>query len=91
MSEGVRMAVGSSQRGRTLLTEQEVADVFRVTSRTVRRWATAGTLEAIRVGGVTRYRADAVTALVGPINDQEPAANGPLGKTGDGTAHASAG
>lgn len=55
-----------------MLTEREVADLFRVTRRTVQRWAAAGTLEAIRVGGITRYRTHDVEALLGPLNDDAP-------------------
>ena len=48
-----------------VLTELEVARVLRVSGRTVRRWAAAGTLDAIKVGGVRRYRVDQVVALIG--------------------------
>jgi excisionase family DNA binding protein len=63
-----------------LMTEREVADLFRVHTRTVRRWSVAGKLDAIRVGGVTRYSADSIADLISPHNDERPAVNGPLGK-----------
>ena len=54
-----------------VLTEPEVARVLRVSDRTVRRWAAAGTLNAIKVGGVRRYRVDQVVALIDPPSDNE--------------------
>ena len=45
------------------MTEAEVAAIFRVTPRTVRRWATQGYLTPVRVGGITRYRAAQVAGL----------------------------
>ena len=69
-----------------LMTEREVADLFRVHTRTVRRWSVAGKLDAIRVGGVTRYSADEIADLITPHNDERPAANGPLGKDARGGA-----
>jgi len=47
----------------SLMTEAEVAAIFRVTPRTVRRWATQGYLTPVRVGGITRYRAAQVAGL----------------------------
>ena len=44
---------------RTYVTPEEVARRFRVTPRTVRRWVTAGELEAIRVGRQWRIPVDA--------------------------------
>lgn len=44
-----------------LLTAAEVAALFRVTPKTVRRWARAGKLAAVRtLGGHRRYRASDV-------------------------------
>ena len=68
-----------------LLTEREVADVFRVTPRTIRRWAAGGTLDAIRVHGTTRYRADDVAALIDPSTSETRTTNAGLAK-GDGRA-----
>jgi excisionase family DNA binding protein len=52
-----------------LLTEGEVARLFAVSPRTVRRWATAGELRAIRIGGVTRYRQDEILSVIGPMSE----------------------
>lgn len=49
-----------------LLTEPEVADVFGVSLRTVRRWGLVGVLERVKVGGVIRYRASDVDRLAAP-------------------------
>lgn len=59
-------------RSATLLTEREVAGVLRVSGRTVRRWACTGTLHAIEIGGVRRYRAADIAALINPENDARP-------------------
>lgn len=48
-----------------LLTPGEVAAMFRVTGKTVTRWATAGQLTSIRTpGGHRRYRDAEVQALL---------------------------
>jgi excisionase family DNA binding protein len=47
-----------------LLTAGEVAAIFQVTDRTVWRWANDGCIHRIRVGGVTRFTAESVTALI---------------------------
>jgi excisionase family DNA binding protein len=47
--------------GEGLLTEAEVAELLRVSERTVRRWRAAGTgPSAVRVGKAVRYRRRAV-------------------------------
>jgi excisionase family DNA binding protein len=46
-----------------LLTVDEVAAVFKVTRRTVWRWADAGHLERIRFGRLTRYRREDIERL----------------------------
>lgn len=71
-------ALSPIDRTQVLLTEREVADALRVSPRTVRRWAAAGTLPAIEVGGVRRYRADFIRALL------EPTSLAPAGNRGDG-------
>jgi len=53
-------------RPHPLLTEREVAGVLRVSGRTVRRWASSGILPVIQIGGVRRYSADHIEALIGP-------------------------
>ena len=48
-----------------LMTAAEVASVFRVSVRTVRRWESVGQLTAVRTpSGRCRYRIDEVRALV---------------------------
>jgi excisionase family DNA binding protein len=59
-----------------LLTEAEVAQVLRVSSRTIRRWAACGTVPAVQIGGVRRFRLRDVAALIDPSTDLEPAGNG---------------
>ena len=77
------MSTALSPPDRRLLTEREVADIFTVSPRTVRRWATAGELTAIRIGGVTRYREAEVLNVIAPINEEgprgqrDPSANSP--------------
>ena len=77
------MAATSSPIDKTsLLTEREVAALFRVTPRTVRRWASVGTLDAIRVHGVTRYHAHDVARLIDPsITSEAPAGDQGFAKT----------
>ncbi len=57
-----------------LLTVTEVAHRFRVNPVTVYRWERDGTLEGIRVGGVVRFRAADIDAILNPLPDPEPAA-----------------
>lgn len=48
-----------------LLTPQEVAKLFRVSSKTVVRWSDEGKLESVRtLGNHRRYRRDVVMALL---------------------------
>ena len=62
---------------RQLLTQAEVAELFAVTPRIVRRWASAGELTPIRIGGVTRYRDDEVLSVSNPTTrNGAPAGNG---------------
>jgi excisionase family DNA binding protein len=50
-----------------LLTPAEAAARLGVTTKTVRRWAEAGLIEAVRLpSGQLRYPADAVTAAAQP-------------------------
>ena len=55
-----------SSSAHPLLTEREVAAMFQVTPRTVRRWAHAGELPCVRLGGVTRYPLLGIEALIRP-------------------------
>jgi excisionase family DNA binding protein len=70
-----------------LLTTREAAELLRVDPRTVERWTIEGRLRRVRLGERTvRYRADDLAELIAPHNDHEPAANGPVGKVGNGSA-----
>ena len=85
-TEAVRMTSAlSSLYRRRLLTESEVAQYFAVTPRTVRRWATAGTLSPIRIGGVTRYREDDVLSVVDQNEEGRPAGNETPSENSPGT------
>jgi len=44
---------------------------LRVTDRTIRTWAANGILRVVRIGGVRRYRASDIAALIGPSTDDE--------------------
>jgi excisionase family DNA binding protein len=46
------------------MTTQEVADLFRVSTMSVYRWAKDGTLQAITIGGTVRFRRSDVDALL---------------------------
>jgi excisionase family DNA binding protein len=64
-----------------LLTPVEVADLLRVTPRTVQRWASQGRLERVRLGGrLVRYTPDSVQALIHPENETSPPARASLSK-----------
>lgn len=52
---------------RTYYTPEEVAARFRVTPRTVRRWAAEGKLKAIRVGRQWRIPMDALDQLADSV------------------------
>jgi excisionase family DNA binding protein len=50
-----------------LLTPAEAADRLRVTTKTLRRWAEAGNIAAVRLpSGQLRYPAEAVAAIADP-------------------------
>ena len=56
-----------------LLTPAEVAQMFRVSPKTVTRWSRAGRISAVRtLGGHRRYRADEVRLLLGKIEHGDP-------------------
>lgn len=49
-----------------LLTPAEVAQMFRVSPKTVTRWARTGRISAVRtLGGHRRFRADEIRGLLG--------------------------
>jgi excisionase family DNA binding protein len=86
------MTTALSSLDRRLLTEGEVADLFAVTRRTVRRWANAGELTAIRIGGITRYRQDEVLGVIHPVNEEGAApANATPSESSPGTGRHGAG
>ncbi len=61
----------------TLLRADEVANLLRVTPRTVRRWGAAGVLEQIRLGDrLTRYTLESVEALIHPSTSESAATTG---------------
>jgi len=58
------------------LTESEVADLLRVSGRTIRRWGERGVLPIVQLGGIRRYPSAAIDALVGgiaPTTSEAPA------------------
>lgn len=55
-----------------LLTVAELAEMLRVTERTVRTWTQAGTLRAVRIGGRVRYRRATVEAMLEELEGFAP-------------------
>lgn len=45
-------------------TRREVAELLKVSVRTVERWEAAGLITPLRIGGTVRFRAEDVDALV---------------------------
>ncbi len=63
-----------SQEDDDLLTPSEVAAMFRVTPKTVTRWARAGKISAIRtLGGHRRFRASEILKFLERVEEGEPA------------------
>lgn len=63
-----------------LLTPDEVARLFRVSLKTIRRWTQAGDLADCMVrtpGGTIRYREDAILARIAPDRPAERLTDGP--------------
>jgi excisionase family DNA binding protein len=81
--------MATAERIDPLLCADEVAQMLNVSVRTVHRLAEDGRLERVRLGHRTiRYRPENVAELIGSAyNDDTPAANGRVGKTGDDHAH----
>ena len=48
----------------TLITQQEVAALFRISMRTVAYWRARGILNGRKIGGVVRFKRDEVLALL---------------------------
>ncbi len=51
-----------------LLTVEQVASEFQLTSQTIRNWIKAGTLPAVRIGHVYRLKREHVDALLDRAN-----------------------
>ena len=47
-----------------LMTKREVADFFGISERTLDRWRREGTIDAIKMGGIVRFREEAVDAAI---------------------------
>jgi excisionase family DNA binding protein len=47
-----------------LMTKREVADFFGISERTLDRWRHEGIIDAFKMGGIVRFRAEAVDAAV---------------------------
>jgi excisionase family DNA binding protein len=58
-----------------LLTTSEVAELLRVSPRTVDRWAIEGRLPRVQIARAVRYRADDIAALIDPTTNGAPAGN----------------
>ena len=85
----------AEQSARTaLLTVPEVAAIFRVSPRTIRRWASEGRVELIKVGGVARFHREAIEALIAngtdPGNESGPATTPGPNSTAEDTRDAGA-
>jgi excisionase family DNA binding protein len=69
-----------------LMTADDVAEILRVSSRTVRRWGDDGHLEAVRLAGHSvRFTARSVTALIDSPTDESPAGEARLSSKPAGT------
>jgi len=86
--------VSSTDRIAPLLTPAEVADVLRISARTVRRYGDEGRLRRVRVGDrLARYTRESVEALIDPPNENDgadPAAPSLETSTGEQARHAAA-
>jgi excisionase family DNA binding protein len=59
-----------------LLTPAEVAQMFRVSPKTVTRWARSGRISAVRtLGGHRRFRADEIRGLLAHLESDQVEAN----------------
>ena len=60
----------ADESGHTLLTVAEVAEMFRVSPKTVSRWAQDHLISSVRtVGGHRRFRADEVRELLSRFDE----------------------
>ena len=63
------MTTGStlvSERLEQLLTSAEVAELFSVDERTLRRWRAEGRIKAIRIGRTVRFHPDDIEQVLRP-------------------------
>jgi excisionase family DNA binding protein len=54
-----------------LYTADEVAELFGCGRRTVMSWASSGLLPRVRVGGITRYRAEDLERLISRPDEEK--------------------
>ena len=73
VSRSVAITTEVSHAIPTLLTPAEVANVLRVTPRTIQRYARDGRLDRVKIGNrLSRYTAESVTRLIEPENELSP-------------------
>ncbi len=53
-----------------MMTTKQVADYFRVSTRTIARWVEDGTLERCKIGRLVRFKESDVAALTETGNEQ---------------------
>jgi excisionase family DNA binding protein len=53
-----------------LLTKEQVSHLFGISQRTLDRWRDRGTIEALKVGGIVRFRQEAVEAALAKMSRQ---------------------
>ena len=53
-----------------LLTCAELAELLKVQPSTIRRWASNGTITAVRIGGICRFRLEDVLAAEKPVEEE---------------------
>lgn len=54
-----------------LMTKREVADYFRVSTRTIDRWSKGGKIRKIKIGGEVRFKSEEVAELLGNKEDTQ--------------------
>jgi excisionase family DNA binding protein len=63
--------IGESMTKMTkMMTKMQVADLFGISERTLDRWREEGIIDAIRVGGIVRFREEAVEAALAKMSGQ---------------------
>jgi len=53
-----------------LLTKKQVSDLFGISERTLDRWRSAGTINAIKVGGIVRFRPEEIEVALAKMSKQ---------------------